>query len=150
MTAPAELVGQGPLHAAYRLLVRALPKDFRARHSDDLMDCHVDAWRSEALGRGPITRMAFWMRAFGSILRTVIGQRWKASREPGGPQGQRGAGWDSWIQDLRYAVRQSVRRPIFTIVATLSLAIGVGGNTAIFSAVNVLFLRPVPGVVGSD
>ncbi len=49
-------------------------------------------------------------------------------------------------QDLRFAVRQIVRRPVFAAVASLSLAIGVGANTAIFSGVSALLLRPVPGV----
>jgi len=144
VTRPPATGGRGLLHGAYRLIVRGLPEGFHAKHGGDLVDCHVDAWRAEALGRGPIPRLAFWVRAFASILRTVVAQRWRASRR------DRGAGWNGWMQDLRYAVRQSVRRPIFTIVAASSLAIGVGANSTIFNAVNVLLLRPVPGVVGPE
>ncbi len=52
--------------------------------------------------------------------------------------------------DLRHAVRQVRRRPIFALVAALSLAIGVGANTAIFDAVSAMLLRPVPGVREPD
>jgi putative ABC transport system permease protein len=49
-------------------------------------------------------------------------------------------------QDLVFGVRQLLKNPGFTIVAILTLAIGVGGTTAIFSAVNAVVLRPVPVV----
>jgi predicted permease len=47
-------------------------------------------------------------------------------------------------QDLYYAVRLALRRPALTLVTILTLAIGVGGNAAIFSVVNALLLRPLP------
>ena len=51
-------------HGAYRLIVRMLPEDFRAKRGGDLVEGHVDAWRAEALGRGLITRFTFSVRAF--------------------------------------------------------------------------------------
>jgi predicted permease len=114
------------------------------REINDELHLHVQMRTEEYERTGLSIRAARHkaLRRFGD-LREVTAACHAVYRLPH-PSTGRGTFMESVWQDLRYAVRSLSRQPAFTVIALLTLAVGIGANTVIFSAVNSTMLRPIP------
>jgi predicted permease len=141
------------VRAIYRALLRLYPRSFRARYGPELLGT-FDADRADPRFSGVLGLLRLWRYLLADLLVSASRQRYRAGvrrlrnftggGEPRLPQQPGRTFMDMLAQDVRYSLRQFTRRPGFTAMAILSLALGIGGNSLIFGLLDGFVFNPFP------
>ena len=128
----------------WRRYLRLIRPNHVADLDDELRD-HIESTTEALIARGwaAAAARAEAMRRFGDVAKVRSEVQRMDSRHHA--RGARLATMETLLYDLRYAFRGLRRSPVFTFTAAISIALGVAANATVFSAVNALLFRPIPG-----
>ena len=135
-----------PARHWYRLLLYAYPRAFRERFGRDLEELFVDVYRARAAHLTRAARGRFWLRTVAVTLRDGLIERLPGRRRlPLRVHHARGPSLMTMLlEDLRHASRAFRQQRALTLVILLTLSLAIGANSAIFTVVNAVLLRPLP------
>jgi len=129
-----------------RLVLAAYPDWFRSRHGGDLWR-FWEMQRVEPRYRGLRGWLRWQVEGAREVVSALVMRAGAGSggngRGAGYPKGE-GMGMSGWVMDVRYALRTLVGAPLFTSVAVVTLALGIGSTASVFTVLDGVVLRPLP------
>lgn len=132
---PAVLLARGVL--------RLYPAAFRRRYAGPMLEAFEDRLGA-ARGRGRVAVLLVSIRSLAELALSALRERLHGSRSsPRRPREPRGNLMDHLTADLRHAFRSLGTRPAFSALVLITLAVGIGASTAVFTVVNGVLLRPL-------
>lgn len=150
----SEVSGGGPPAPTWfiRALLLAFPREFRARYTEDMVSTFRDRWSAAAPGIGE-RRWLLLLRTAASLVASGARERMDLQRATQDlvartrreftHSSRSGGVMNALRQDVSYALRFLRRQPAFTAVVMLTLALGIGMNTAVFSVLYGAMFQPL-------